>query len=131
MTLRPPDDLQETENHLTAELREEARNAVPLQLKSRMRLGWTELQPGPYQVIFVPRLEQRGELYFFSGQQVDLSRIAAQAPVEFERSARDPTQSRVVCREENGISSITEIQIPGKTFHIKAVPLPLATAPES
>lgn len=131
VTARPPDDLQETENRLASELRAEAHNAVPLQLERKMRVGWTELQPGAYQLIFVERQEQRGELYFFSGRQLDLDKVAAQAPVEFERSARDLPQSRVVYREENGISSITELQIPGKTFRFTAVPLPLAAAPET
>jgi hypothetical protein len=90
---------------------------MPVAFDRKVTVAFKELPAGLYQLVLLKREGNRGELYFFPGEQVNLDLLAAQALVEFEEQGSALPLAQVTYREEN------EVRTPQRILRFTAVPL--------
>ncbi len=122
------------------EIRQEQGNSISLRLDRTVHVAGTELKPGTYQAVFLPRQGNLGELYFFKGHAVDTARIATLTAVTlgFAIGEADLTQKEVATTaraeveaqpstvstaevsyiEKGGLVTISEIRTRKKIFRL-------------
>lgn len=105
------------------ELELEKFKGMPVAFDRKVTVAFKELPAGLYQLVLLKREGNRGELYFFPGEQVNLDLLAAQALVEFEEQGSALPLAQVTYREENGITSLAEVRTPQRILRFTAVPL--------
>ena len=104
-----------------AKVQQDLKNAEPnkvgIRLDRKVRVAKSDLERGTYQLVLLDREPNRGELYFFPGDEVDPERLAAVASVEIEPSVDKIGVPQVDYKEEaHGKSMILTIRISSKTF---------------
>jgi hypothetical protein len=97
-------------------LKREKDKRMSVQLDRVVRVGVADLKPGLYQLVLLERQENKGELYFFAGKEVDTKKIAAAALVEIMTPVSDGAAAPVLYKDGGGIATISEIRMPAKTF---------------
>jgi hypothetical protein len=55
---------------------------IPIQLEHKVRIAKSDLEPGTYQIVLLEGENNRGELYFFPGNDVNVERLAAVVAVD-------------------------------------------------
>ncbi len=96
------------------ELKREAGNNIPVRLDRKVRIAKSDLKPGTYQLVLLEREGNRGELYFFPGNQVNIEHLAAVAMIEIatiDDTKADPISYK---EDENGVTTLSEIRISNK-----------------
>jgi hypothetical protein len=86
-----------------------------IQLDRKVHVGKFDLKPGAYQVVLLEREPQRGELYFFPGEQVNIEHLSLATQVEISPAATGATAAPVTFRKKNGITTLDEIHMPSLT----------------
>jgi hypothetical protein len=86
-----------------------------IQLDRKVRVGKFDLKPGAYQVVLLEREAQRGELYFFPGEQVSIEHLSMATWVEIAPAAADAASAPVTFRKKDGITTLDEIHLPSLT----------------
>lgn len=98
------------------ELKTNASRKIPVQLDRRVQLSDGVLQPGRYQLVLLERPANRGEAYFFAGDDVNVKKIAASAIVEILLESPATTDSQVEYREDGAATGIAQIRLRDKTL---------------
>ncbi len=99
---------------------------IPVEFDRPIHLGWTQLSAGNYRMVLLSRGAEEGELYVFSGDRVDISRVVAQALVEVSERKGTNNSVQVTYREENGLTRLAEVRTAAQTIRFTPVPLPPA-----
>ena len=72
---------------------------------------------GDYQLIYLERELDRGELYFFADDDIKPENVVFAAPVRVLRPVEGSTGNDAVYEQlEAGFDTITEIRMPDRTF---------------
>ena len=111
---KPCVDLPQTRKKLVSEIEQAKGRSAPLEIDRNIVLYEAEMKPGRYQAVFLERPGNHGEVYFFSGTDVNPERISAQAVVNVETLNSETTNPGVTYAMEHGVETINEIQLPGK-----------------
>jgi len=98
------------------ELNLEKKNKVGVQLDRGVQVGDKTLAAGLYQVVLLGRPENKGELYFFAGKDVNTKKIAAAAWVEVVTESNEVSGAQASYKEEGGATKLAEIRTPSKTL---------------
>lgn len=98
------------------ELKTNAGKKIPVQLDRRVQLTDGVLQPGRYQLVLLERPANKGEAYFFAGDDVNVKKIAASAVVEILLETLPTTGSQVEYREDGAATRIAQIRLRDKTL---------------
>ena len=77
------------------------------------------LAPGLYQLVFLERELDRGELYFFAGKKVKPKEVVHAVAVDVVRPAEVVSEPEVIYEEANGVTSIAEIHISVRIFRFR------------
>jgi hypothetical protein len=87
-----------------------------VQLDRKVRIAKADLKPGPYQLVLLKREGNQGELYFFSGNRVDIKHLAAVAMIEI--ATRDDTRVDPISykEDESGVTTFSEIRMNNKVL---------------
>jgi hypothetical protein len=126
-------------------LKQQPENTFFIQLDRGVELGGATVKPGKYTVVFLPRADSLGELYFFQGHGVDTAKLVIASPamifsamgpgepyspahpdVRISTPAREepavpgsePAQTQVTYKSANGVTTIAEIRTPKKTLKL-------------
>jgi hypothetical protein len=126
VTGKPWQNLPEARQKLRMELEEAKGRKLLIQVDRAAVVNEAELKPGPYQIVFLNRAEDRGEVYFFKGQDqdVDTGRIAAQAVVNVKATEDPSLPVAVGYATQEGVETISSIRLPEKTLSFIADRLP-------
>jgi hypothetical protein len=116
VTGKPWQNLPEARQQLRMELEEAKGQKSPIQIDRAALVNEVELKPGPYQVVVLTRAEDRGEVYFFKGQDVDTGRIAAQAVVILKATEDPSLPVAVGYATQEGVETISSLRLPEKTL---------------
>ncbi len=125
---KPWVDLPKARKKLVSEINQAKGRSVPLEIDRNIVLNGTEMKPGRYQAVFLERPGNHGEVYFFSGTDVNPERIYARALVNVETLNSDTTNSGVTYVVEHGVETINAIQFPGKKLVFVSGALPVRFA---
>jgi hypothetical protein len=99
------------------ELKSAGANKISVQLAQKVRIVKSDLKPGAYQLVLLEREANRGELYFFPGNQIDIEHLAAVAVVEIEPLASGIETEQVNFKQDkNGITRISDIRTASRTL---------------
>jgi hypothetical protein len=85
---------------------------VPFRLDRKSRLGKVDVKPGQYQLIVLTEAPNHGEAYLFSRNEVDIEHLISKSQVEIN-VASDQVEGVSFKPDDDGISKISEIRIPG------------------
>lgn len=69
-------DLEAEWQKIEQEIKRERSDRITVKLDRAARVAGIELKPGIYQIVFLPRQGNVGELYFFKGHAADTAKIA-------------------------------------------------------
>ncbi len=116
VTGKPWQNLPEERKKLRMELEEAKVRKSPIQLDRAVLVNEVELKPGFYQIVLLNRAEDRGEVYFFKGPDVDTDRIAAQAVVNLKATEDQSLPEAVSFATLEGVETISSIRLPEKTL---------------
>jgi len=111
---KPWIDLPQARKKLVSEIKQAKGRSVLLEIDRNIVLNGAEMKPGRYQVVFLERPGNHGEVYFFSGTKVKPKRISAQGVVNVETLNSETTNSGVTYVVEHGVETTNAIQLPGK-----------------
>src|SRR5262245_13824120 len=125
---KPWVDLPQARKKLVSEIEQAKGRSAPLEIDRNIVLNESEMKPGRYQAVFLERPSNHGEVYFFSGTDVNPERISAQAVVNVETSNSETTNSGVTYVVEQGVETISAIQFPGKKLVFASGTLPARAA---
>ena len=112
-------NLPEQRDTLRQELEGEKDNGISVELDRRVKLGPALLAPGLYQLVFLERELDRGELYFFAGKKVKPKEVVHAVAVDVVRPAEVVSEPEVIYEEANGVASIAEIHISVRIFRFR------------
>lgn len=128
LTGKPWQDLPEARKNLVAEIENAKKQSVPLQLDHPVVLNEAEMKSGAYQLVLLERPRNRGEAYFFAGQNVNPEHVTAQAVVKIELSASPGGSLTVEYSEHMGVETIATIELPDKKLVFDSGGLPARIA---
>ena len=128
LTEKPWRDLPEARKNLLAEIKSAKDRSVRLQVDHTVVLNEAEMKPGAYQFVLIERPDNRGEAYFFAGQEVNPEHVTAQAVVMIESSKSEAGSLDVVYAEQMGVATIATIQFPDKKLVFDSGGLPTRIA---
>jgi len=109
-------DLAREREMVQQELKTSTGRKTPVQLDRRVQLTDGVLQPGRYQLVLLERPANRGEAYFFAGDDVNVKKIAASAVVEIHLETTPNVGAQVEYREEGAVTRIAQIRLRDKTL---------------
>lgn len=115
MTGKEHRNLEMENKRIQEQLKLEKNKKMPVTLDRAVKVGGVDLKPGLYQVIFLPGKENKGDLYFFAGKEVNTKKIAAVADVEVAQVTGAAAAS-VTYKDGAGGAAITEIRSSGKRY---------------
>lgn len=131
-------DLDAEWQRIEQEIKQEDSDRITVRLDRAVRVAGIELKPGVYQIVFLPRQGNLGELYFLKGNAADTGKIAVltvaslglaisdadvthqeittstEAEVESRPGGRSTAQ--VIYQQKEGVGTIVEIRTAKKTF---------------
>jgi|SRR5262245_17419746 len=125
---KPWVDMPKARKKLVSEIKQAKNRSVPLEIDRYIVLNGAQMRPGRYQTVFLERPGNRGEVYFFSGADVNPKRISAQSVVNVETLNSETTNSGVTYVVEHGVETINAIQLPGKKLVFVSGALPARVA---
>src|SRR5262245_10546881 len=125
---KPWVDLPQARKKLVSEIAQAKDRSVPLEIDRNIVLYEAEMKPGRYQAVFLERPGNHGEVYFFSGTDVNPERISAQAVVNVETLNSETTNPGVTYVVEQGVETINAIQLSGKKLVFASGALPARVA---
>jgi hypothetical protein len=128
LTGKPWQNLPEARKNLLAEIESAKNRSVPLQLDHTVVLNEAEMKSGRYQLILLERPDNRGEAYFFAGQDVNPKHVTAQAVVMIEPAKSQAGSLDLAYAEQLGIETIATIQLPDKKLVFDSGGLPARIA---
>lgn len=105
-TAKPWKNLDVEWGKVQEELKREEPNKIEIQLDRKVRIAQSDLEAGTYQIVLLEREANRGELYFFPGNDISAEHLAAVAPVEV---AQRPNQGPVKIEYKQGAKPSTAI----------------------
>ncbi len=119
-TARPSLRVPAEREALLKTIQHQGSEAVTVDFDRSIRVGWSEVAPGSYRVVLVPRSAGLSELYLLpaSGEQ----RVVAQALVE-TAERKTGTTVQVTYKEENGLAHISELRTPAAVLRFTPVPV--------
>jgi hypothetical protein len=117
-------DLPAEKEKIRQEIEREKDGNIPVRLDQKVWLAETILDAGAYQLVLLQREENRGELYFFAGKNVNSSKVAGVALVEIERLSTGVVAPQVTYKDERGATMISEVRTPDKILRPAAQALP-------
>lgn len=90
---------------------------IPLQLDRKVRMASVDVKPGTYQLIVLPAAANQGEAYLFPSDQLNIEHLLSTSRVEIAPSSNNSQAQAVTFKQDdNGLSRISEIRIPGKVL---------------
>jgi len=99
------------------ELKSAESTKVPIRLERKVRIVKSDLEPGAYQIILLEGETNRGELYFFPGDEVNVEHLAAVAAVEIALPAKGDENVQVDYKQDaSGKTTISSIHTSSKIF---------------
>jgi hypothetical protein len=128
LTGKPWQDLPEARKDLVAEIKSAKDRSVRLQVDHTVVLNEAEMKSGTYELILLERPDNRGEAYFFAGQEVNPEHVTAQAVVTIEPSKSEAGRLDVAYAEHMGVETIATIQFPDKKLVFDTGGLPARIA---
>lgn len=81
-TAKPWKNLDAEWVKIQQELKNAESSKIPIQLERKVRIAKSDLEPGTYQIVLLEGENNRGELYFFPGNDVNVERLAAVVAVD-------------------------------------------------
>lgn len=131
-------DLEAEWQKIEREIRREHSDRITVRLDRVARVAGIELKPGVYQIVFLPRQGNLGELYFFKGHAADTAKIAVltvatlgllisdadvahkeiatSSEAEVEAHPGDVSTAQVIYKRKDMVGTIAEIRTAKKTF---------------
>ena len=126
-------------------LKQQPENTFFVEIDRPIEIGGAAVKRGKYTVVFLPRADNLGELYFFQGHGVDTAKLALASPammvalmgpddpgspahqdvristpakVEPAPPGTETMRTEVIYKSANGASTIAEIRTPKKTLRL-------------
>ncbi len=90
-------------------LQQARRNRIDIKLDRKVWLTGVKLELGRYQFVLLPREENRGELYVFSGKKAKPGKIVTVAQVRMGEPNPAPTRRRVDYGPKNSLPTIVRL----------------------
>jgi hypothetical protein len=116
-TAKPWKNVETEWARVKQELQDAAPNKVEIRLDHRVSIGKSDLEPGTYQIVLLRRQTNRGELYFFPGNDVNTEQLAALSTVEIAQPENGENKVQIEYKQDiNGRSKISSIQIQSTIF---------------
>lgn len=131
-------DLEAEWQKIEQEIKREQSDRITVRLDRAARVAAIELKPGVYQIVFLPRKGNLGELYFFKGHAADTAKIAVltvatfgivisdadvahkeiatSSEVEVEAQPGGVSTAHVIYKQKDMVGAIAEIRTAKKTF---------------
>lgn len=99
------------------ELKGAESSKIPIRLERKVRIAKSDLEPGSYQIILLQRDANRGELYFFPGDDINIQRLAAVATVEITLLAGGDEKLQVDYKQDaSGKTTISSVHTSSKVL---------------
>ena len=131
-------DLEAEWQRIEREIKREDSDRITVRLDRAVRVAGIELKPGVYQIVFLPRQGNLGELYFLKGNAADTGKIAVLTVATLGLAIRDAdvahkeiatsseaevetrpggnSTAQVVYKQKEMVDTIAEIRTAKKTF---------------
>jgi hypothetical protein len=128
-THKPWKDMPAERMRVDEELKKGREHSLRLELDRNTAVGDGEIKAGVYQMIVLEREADLAELFLFSGKDVNPKDAVAQIMVRTAPPAAGVTSARAVYRNEEGLTTISEIRLPGKTLLLAGLTIPHSEVP--
>ena len=131
-------DLEAEWQRIEQEIKREKFNRITVRLDREAQVAGIKLKPGIYQIVFLPRQGNLGEVYFFKGHAADTAKIAAltvaslglvireadlrhkeiatSSKIEVEARPSSVATAQVIYKQKDMVGTIAEIRTANKTF---------------
>lgn len=106
------------------ELKKAREHSLPLELDRNTVVGDGEIKAGVYQMIVLEREADLAELFLFPGKDVNPKDAVAQIMARTAPPATGVTSTKAVYRNEEGLTTISEIRLPSKTLLLAGPTIP-------
>ena len=128
-THKPWKDMPAERMHVDGELKKAREHSLPLELDRNTAVGNGEIKAGVYQMIVLEREANLVELFLFPGKDVNPKDAVAQIMARTVPPAAGVTSAKAVYRNEEGLTTISEIRLPEKTLLLAGPTIPHSETP--